>query len=305
MAMRRLTALLVFVVTLIFCTPAFADDQAQEILKQARKAIGGEGALEQIQGLDINGKYTRMLGDRQMGGDRDVSIMLPDKYLVEDAFNPGGLSTALVTTRGMNGEHAWNASSGGGGNMIFRMGGPGGQQASPEEIERLLRRQCQIELTRYLLAILVTPPPSLPLEYKYAGESEVDDAKADVLDVTGPDKFAVRLFFDKQSHLPLLLSYRGIKPRIMTMTRSVDSGGNSAEALKKAREEAEKKMAGEPGQKPEEVDFFIRLSEHKKSNGLLLPYKLTFLTDTDVSEEFEISKYQVNPQFKSDKFQKH
>ncbi len=304
MAMRKPKVLFVFLVMLIFCSPAFADDQAQEILKQARAAIGGEEALQKIQSLNINGKYTRMLGERQLAGDRDVSIMLPDKYLVEDAFNPGGLSTAMINARGMNGEHAWNASSGGGGAMIFRIG-PGGQQASPEEIEKMLRRQCQIELTRYLLAILATPPASLPLEFKYAGESEVDDAKADVLDVTGPDKFAARLFFDKQSHLPLLLSYRGIKPRIMTMTRSVGSGGNSADALKKAREDAEKKMAAEPDQKPEEVDFFIRLSEHKKSNGLQLPYKLTFLTDTEVSEEFEISKYQVNPQFKADKFQKH
>jgi len=300
--MRKLNALLVFSALLIFCTSALADDRAQEILKQARAAIGGEEALQKIQSLNINGKYTRMLGERQLAGDRDVSIMLPDKYLVEDAFNPGGLSTAMISARGMNGEQAWNASSGGGG-MIFRIG-PGGQQASPEEIERLLRRQCQIELARYLLAMLATAPSSLPLEFKYAGESEVDDAKADVLDVTGPDKFAVRLFFDKQSHLPLLLSYRGIKPRMVMMTRSA-GGGNSAEAIKKAREDAEKKMAAEPDQKPEEVDFFIRLSEHKKSNGLLLPYKLTFLTDTEVSEEFEISKYQVNPQFKSDKFQKH
>jgi len=303
MAMHKPTTLFVFLIMLIFCSPAFADDQAQEILKQARVAIGGEEALQKIQSLNINGKYTRILGDRQLAGDRDISIMLPDKYLVEDAFNPGGLSTALITARGMNGEQAWNASSGGGSNMIFRMG-PGGQQASPEEIEKLLRRQCQIELTRYLLAILATAPSSLPLEFKYAGESEVDDAKADVLDVTGPDKFAVRLFFDKQSHLPLLLSYRGIKPRMVMMTRSV-GGGNSADAIKKAREEAEKKMSAESEQKPEEVDFFIRLSEHKKSNGLLLPHKLTFLTDSEVSEEFEISKYQVNPQFKSDKFQKH
>ena len=56
---------------------------------------------------------------------------------------------------------------------------------------------------------------------------------------------------------------------------------------------------------PEEVDFFIRLSDHKKVDGLMLPFKLTFLTESEVSEEFEISKYQVNPQFKTDLFEKH
>jgi hypothetical protein len=157
-------------------------------------------------------------------------------------------------------------------------------------------------MTRYLLALTLTAPSSLSVEYKYAGESDVDDAKADVVDVTGPDKFSVRIFFDKQSHLPLLLSYRGPKPRIMTMTRQ---GRGNAEEMKKAREEAEKKMHAEAPAAPEEVDFYIRLTDHKKVAGLILPHKFTFLQDTEVSEEFEISKYQVNPQFKSDKFEKH
>ena len=38
---------------------------------------------------------------------------------------------------------------------------------------------------------------------------------------------------------------------------------------------------------------------------MMLPYKLTFLTENEVSEEFEISKYQLNPQFKADHFEKH
>ena len=28
-----------------------------------------------------------------------------------------------------------------------------------------------------------------------------------MIEVTGPDKFAMRLFFDEQTHMPLLLSY--------------------------------------------------------------------------------------------------
>jgi hypothetical protein len=49
--------------------------------------------------------------------------MLPDKYLAEDEMNPGGLSTAMVSARGLNGAHAWSGTSGGeGGHMIIRMG---------------------------------------------------------------------------------------------------------------------------------------------------------------------------------------
>ena len=300
--MKLLTLLLLSV---LFAPSALANDaRAEEILKQAREAIGGE-RLQKLEALNINGQYRRVFGDRQMGGEREISIALPNKYLVEDSMNPGGLSTAMINYRGLNGERAWSGSSGGGG-MVFRMAGPGGQQLSPEQMEASLRRIFQAEFMRYVLAMTLAAPASMSLEYKYAGESDVDGEPADVLDVTGPDHFSARIFFDKKNHLPLLLSYRGPKPRIVTMSRPAGGAARSQEDIKKAREEAEKKIESEHSPAaPEEVDFFIRLSDHKKVEGLMLPFKFTFLTESEVSEEFEIAKYQVNPQFKADKFEKH
>lgn len=299
--MKLLTLLLL---ALVLVPTAYADDQrANEILKQAREAIGGEQRLQKLEALHINGQYRRVFGERQMAGEREISIALPNKYLVEDSMNPGGLATAMINTRGLNGERAWSGASGGGG-MVFRMAGPGGAQPSPEQMEAALRRIYQAEFMRYVLAMTLAPPPSLELAYKYAGESDVDGEQADVIDVTGPENFSVRLFFDKKNHLPLLLSYRGPKPRMMTISRPA-GGSAKQEDLKKSAEEAQKKLQAEAPVTPEEADFFIRLSDHKKVDGLMLPFKLTFLTDSEVSEEFEISKYQVNPQFKADKFEKH
>ena len=296
--MKRLLPLLTLI--LLCTTTLFADPRAEEVLKQARAAIGGEEQLQKIQGLQINGQYRRMFGERQMGGDREIKILLPNKYLVEDAMNAGGLSTAMINTRGLNGDKAWSGSSGGGG-MVFRMAGPGGAQATPEQMEAGLRRIYNAEFSRYLLALILTPPPSLAVEYKYAGESDVEDVQAEVIDVTAANNFSVRIFFDKRSHLPLLLSYRGPKPRVVTMTRSAAK----PEDLKKAREDAEKQANAEAATVPEEVDFYIRLTEHKKVGGLTLPHKLTFLAGDEVTEELEISKYELNPQFKADQFEKH
>jgi len=301
--MKKLASLAMILGSLfVFTAPAFADDaRTQEILKQARAAIGGAEQLDKIQAIDINGQYRRIFGDRQFGGDREISILLPNKYFVEDSMNPGGLATSIINYRTLNGEHAWNGQRGGGGGMIFRIG-PGGAQTTPEQMEAALHRMLQIEMARYLLALTLTAPESFAVDYKYAGESDVDDAKADVVDVTGPDNFAIRLFFDKSTHLPLLISYRGPKPRIVTMNRPA-GGQVKPEEVKKAREDAEKSLADGPAH-AEEVDFYIRLSEHKKVGGLLLPHKFTFLTGEEVSEEFEVSKYQMNPQFKADKFEK-
>ncbi|HEY0432137.1 MAG TPA: hypothetical protein VGC61_09970 [Pyrinomonadaceae bacterium] len=300
--MRNLLLLLSLVLLSTSVTLANDDARAQEILKQARQAIGGDEQLQKIQGLEIKGQYRRTFGDRQMGGDREISILLPNKYLVEDAMNAGGLSTAMINMRALNGDKAWSGNSGGGGGMIFRMSGPGGQQISPEQMEAMQRRMYVAEFSRYLLAMILTPPASLAVEYKYAGESDVEDVQTDVIEVSGPENFSVRVFLDKKSHIPLLLSYRGPKPRIMTMTRQA---GSKSEDVAKAREEAEKKMHAEAPAAPEEVDFYIRLTDHRKVGGLMLPHKLTFLTENEVSEEFEISKYQLNPQFKADRFEKH
>jgi len=288
-------------------SPATDEERAQEIIKQARAAIGGEASIQAVQTLRIKGQYRRILGERELSGEREVNIMLPDKYLAEDEMNPGGLSTAIVSARGLNGAHAWSGSSGGeGGHMIIRMGTPGGPQATPEQVEAIYHRQHQAEFTRYLLSILVTPPPSVPVAYKYVGEADVESAHADVVEITGPEKLSFRLFVDKQTHIPLLLSYRGAKPRIMTaFNRSMDRSAKPDESIKQARDEAEKKLATEPPAKPEEVDFYIRLTDFKKVEGLSLPHKLTFLTGNEVSEEFAIAKYQLNPQLKADKFQKH
>jgi len=303
--MKTMKTLAILLGLLIAISPvALADDsRADEVLKQARAALGGDERLQKIESLNISGQYRRVFGDRQMGGDREVSIVLPNKYLVEDAMNPGGLSTAMINTRVLNGDRAWSSSSGGGG-MVFRIGAPGRQQLTPEQMEAAFRRSYQAEFTRYLLALILTAPASVPVEYTYVGESDVESVPAEVVDVTGPDKLAIRLFFDKNSHMPLLLSYRGPKPRIVTMTRSADKSAKP-EDVKKLRDEAEKKMTADSAGKPEEVDFYIQLSDYKKVDGILFPYKLTFLTENEVSEEFEISKYQLNPQFKADKFEKH
>ena len=299
--MKKLIPLIIL--SLFAVTNVLASDaRAEEVIKQAREAIGGE-RLQKIESLYINGQYRRALGDRQMTGDREISIALPDKYVVEDSMSIGGMSTSVLNTRGLNGERAWSASSGGGG-MVIRFGnGPGGAQLTPEQMEAAQRRMYQAEFSRYLLATILAAPSSLNVEYKYAGESDVEDVPADVVDVTGPNQFSARLFFDKKTHLPLLVSYRGPKPRIMTMTNQ--GGSRSPEDMKKARDEAEKKMRAEAPAIPEEVDFFIRLTDHKKVDGVMLPHKFTFSTESEVSEEFEISKYQVNPQFKADKFEKH
>ena len=81
-------------------------------------------------------QYRRVIEIGKWAAIAGWNIQMPDKYLVEDSVNPGGLSTAIcANTRGLNGDRAWTASSGGGGMVFPGMAGPGGRQMTPEQME--------------------------------------------------------------------------------------------------------------------------------------------------------------------------
>jgi hypothetical protein len=295
------------------CAPGLSaspvdDARAQAIIKQARAAIGIDDPSK-LQGLTFKGDYQRSLGSMQMSGEREVSIQLPDKYLAEDSMTMGIGGSIVTITHGLNAEHAWSRTDNNGGGaaggmmMVMRNAGPGGKELTAEQSEAMYRRMNQGEFSRYALALLLSPPSSISVEYKYAGNSDVEGIAADVIEITGPEKLAFKLFLDKQTHMPLLLSYRDRKPRIMTRSIGGDKG-KPEEALKKAREDAEKEKSTMAPATPEEADFFIRMTDYRQVGTMKLPYKLTFLTDNDVTEELQISRYELNPKFKASKFQK-
>ncbi|HEY0098823.1 MAG TPA: hypothetical protein VGB76_07705 [Pyrinomonadaceae bacterium] len=278
--------------------------RALEILKQARAAIGGEEKLGSIQSLTLKGKFRRVIQEREMAGEREFNFLLPDKFLKSDTMIVGGSSTSITTYRALNGHEHWTGGGGGRGGM-FIIGG-NSQKPSPEHLEQMEREQAQrfrAEYARYVLALLLSAPSGYSLEFNYAGEAVADDGRADVIDATGAEGFAARLFLDRETHLPLMLTYRAPKPRMFTtMMRS--NGGDKKkpeEIIKEAREKA----AQEPAPaKPEEVEMQLRFADYRKTGGLMLPHRITQGSEGEVNEEWEIKTYEFNPQFKADKFQK-
>jgi hypothetical protein len=289
--------------------------RAEEVLKQARAAVGGESKIGGVRGLSIKGKYRRVMGEREMAGEREFDLLLPDKYMRSESVVLPGMAMTVNNSRAISGQEFW--ASGG------RMGRPGGtafimrgdgKEPTPEDLARAEQeqaRQMRAEMARYVLALLLTPTPAFPLEFSYFGEATADDGSADVIDAAGPEGFSARLFLDKQTHLPLMLSYRAPKPRVITMVQQGGTrggggaagahGGKTPEELVK---EAQDKMKAQGEAKPEEVEMQIRFSDYKESGGLLLPHRIASGPDGETTEEWEIKSYSVNPQFKADKFQK-
>ena len=281
---------------------AAGDTKAAELLAQARAAIGGDKQIARVSGLSCAGTLQRMLGDRSVTGEITIDMQLPDKILRTDSINPMG-DVTVVTEQGINGDKllrnskTLNTPPG----AVIRLPPP---PAPGSDAEAQQLRGSRAEFARFALAMILSSPPTLPVEFTYAGEAESSDGKADVLDVKGASSFAAKLFLDKSSHRPLMLQYRGIAPRMVVQTQRGDGPGNDGRAGRGNGRGDEGRGHAEPQAPaaPEQVDIQMFFDDYKQVDGLSLPHHITRSVDGKPNEEWTFKTIKVNPAFKPDTF---
>jgi hypothetical protein len=277
---------------------------AAEVLGRLRGALGGEAALERVQRLSLAGSYRRLIGERQMEGDLEIAFELPDKFRRTESFGPDPASPMRRTT-GFNGQTPIDSLSGGGPNMVVRMGEPRSGM-SQEEVQAMRLRAARRDFARLVLALLARSTDAIPLQFAHVGLAESDDGQADVIEATGPDGFTTRLFVDRTTGLPLMLTYKDVAPRVFAIGgpgapggpgRPGSPGPNSAEVERRMQE---LRRQGPPP--PSDITVF--LSDHRAVGGVMLPHRIRRAVDGQPTEEWEIAEYRVNPTFKAGTFEK-
>jgi len=278
-----------------YAARAAGDTKAAELLAQARAAISGDTKISKVQALECSGTLQRAMGDRQIGGDVTLAIQLPDKFLRTDSISPMGDGALIITEQGVNGEQVLRNSKtlNTGPGMMIRMP-PAPAHGSDAELQMI--RNSRAELARLAVALLLTSPASMPLEFGYSGEAEAPEGKADVLDVKGPNSFAAKLFLDKSSHRPLMLAYRGIAPRMVVQTQRGAGPGPAPAPRAEAGHDAP------PPPTAEQVDINMFLDDYKPVDGVLLPHHITRSIGGEPNEEWTFKAIKVNPTFKADTF---
>lgn len=268
-----------------------AADKAQQILAQARAAIGGD-KLKSLESLSIEGEFRRTMGPMDMSGTLNIDMLMPDKVLRVETMNMmGGMEITRVEA--LNGDKVWEdqqTSGGGGGMVMIRRGGRG---ADPKAGEDMIRG----EALKTAFGFVLSSPSSLPMTFTYAGEAESPDGKADVLDAKVPVGPALRFFFDQKSHHLLMMTYKGKRPRIIT--HQATSGPPAEGDLEKRMKEAEAEAAKQP-----DVEYQTRFSDYKQVGGILIPHKISKGMESETNEEFTVTKVKVNPALKPEKFVK-
>jgi hypothetical protein len=142
-------------------------------------------------------------------------VELPDKYLRKDEIPA---QESGPTASGFNGEEwlqdpppaappaapAGPAPGGAPGAPGAPGGAPAGPRPNPAAARVVSLKQ---DFTRLTLGMFATSFPSYPLAFTYVGEAEAPQGKADVLEAKGQANFTIRLFIDKTTHLPLMVSW--------------------------------------------------------------------------------------------------
>ena len=264
------------------------DTKAEQLLAQARQALGGEKNLNKVQGLTCSGTYERTMGDRQLSGELTIELQLPDKMLRTETMNPIGDMTVIIG-QGINGETLLRSQRtvNGPPGAVIRMG-----TAPTGDAEAQAIRNARADMTRTMLALLLASPASMPLEFAYGGEAQADAAKADVLDAKGPGSFAARLFLDQKTHRPLMLQYRGVAPRVVMQTQRM--GPPDPAGARQAED------AAQPP--PQLVDISLFFDDYKPVDGVQIPHRVSRSVDGKPTEEMTFKTIRINPAFKPDTF---
>ncbi|MEP6847966.1 MAG: hypothetical protein ABI999_03855 [Acidobacteriota bacterium] len=187
-------------------------------------------------------------------------------------------------------------------NVEFRTADPDGAPLDPNGKQMILRRggheqERNNELLRLTLGLLLSAPQGMDVSYTYGGESSVDGTACNIVvaDFAGS---SVKIFLNRDSNLPVMLSYSGTRmPKIITFDRETAppaGGENGVVVFRKAG----------PGEKAgESAEFQVRFSDYRSVNGVQLPYRWTTNADGALDETFDVTSYEVNPANIAEKFQ--
>lgn len=151
------------------------------------------------------------------------------------------------------------------------------------------------ELLRLTLGLLLTAPEGTDVSYTMGGDGNVDGTACNIVNAEFGGT-AYRIYLNKSSNLPMMISYNGIKePQVFTFrTKSPQGGDDVQENMVFTTRTAAPLM--------QPVEISIKFSDYRSTGGVQLPYKWTQTVAGALDEVFDVTAYEVNPANIGDKF---
>lgn len=146
------------------------------VLSAAREALGGEKTLSSVKTIVATGRTQQVRGNNIVPIEFEIDIELPDKYVRKDEIPAQGSGPS---TNGFSGD------------TLIQTKGAAVKQ----------------DFARLMLGMFAASFSGYPLSFTYAGQAEAPQGRADVLDAKGAPNVAMRVFIDRGTHLPIMITW--------------------------------------------------------------------------------------------------
>ena len=283
------------------------DERAQQVLADARAALGGETTLTSIRSLTTTGRTRRIQGNNLVPIEFELLVELPDKYLRKDEI-PARESDP--TTTGFNGD------------SLLQIPAPTPPQPRPGmpappagQFEAMLRTRllsARQDFARLMLGMFATSFEGYPLTFTYIGQAEAPEGKAHVLEGTAADNFKVRFFVDMKTSLPIMVSWAA-PGRPMPAGRGVPGAPSSsrgatppaASAPQASRPAPQAAAPAPPAAAPalQVSEHRLYFADYREVEGLKLPFRLRRGIGASTTEETTFDRFRLNQKIDSRRFE--
>lgn len=301
-----------------------SDERALELIKKAQVAIGGEEAIGNVKSLSITGTMSKTFdfdgAPRTEEGEVEMNLQLPNQFAKSMKLRHADDLTQAKIGEVRKQVNVMVMREGDGSTPVFRQGDSTNNQKqdfmilrgnkdgkvvlgdeNSGEVRKVIVDKIangngfnfhRNDLLRTTLALLLTAPQGTDVTFVYVGDGDVDGNACDIVEAQSANS-NFKLFLDKSSHLPRMISYQGFKPVVFKVNKDEMKNEMTADA----------RVLRSRLEKPELAEIQVKFSDYRAMNGVLLPYRWTQTIGGNADETIDISSYEINPANIAEKFQ--
>jgi hypothetical protein len=197
---------------------------------------------------------------------------------------------------------------------------PGGGRGGPPVSPIMNVKQDFAKLT---LGLFAGSFPSYPLTFTLAGQAEAPQGKADIVDVKGEGNFAVKLFVNAQTHLPIMISWttpptpnlivvalpgqpapKDLQPGAIVVEAPALPAATATQEEKDKYAKDVQAIRGKALASAKPIENRIYYSDYKDAgNGLVFPFRLRRSFAGETVEETTFDQFKINTKIDPRKFE--
>lgn len=148
----------------------------------------------------------------------------------------------------------------------------------------------QNEMLRMTIALLMKTPEGMNVNYKFAGEGNIDGNPSNIIDVTSNGS-TFKLYIDASSNLPQMISYQS-NQGVFFFKKDGTKEVSKEEILEMNKKRTE----------PSETQ--IKFADFRSVGNIILPHRWTESVNGKQTQTTNITNYELNPANIADKFGK-